>query len=158
MISISYVHVSLKLLTRMRLRSSASFEWDRCLSWTTPALSPLCVQAFWCFVSHLVKEPMSPYQPWSQVPVVRTTKPTNHSSKMHFFKGSPCGNVWNQSLVIIPKSTVGFYGTNRTVLYLLKPQMEGWNFKFQTAPHFCIKLHLLRRVDRRAAIVSCGRG
>lgn len=71
-------------------RSSTSFEFGRHLRQATPALRPLCVQAFCRFVSHLV-EKMFPHQPWSQVSVVRTTKPTNHHSWMHFFEGSLCG-------------------------------------------------------------------
>lgn len=137
--------------TRMCVRSSASFERDRCLCWPTPALSPLCVRAFWCFVSHLVKEPMSPYQPWSQVSVVTTTKPTNHYSKMHFFKGSPCGNVWNQTLVVIPTCTVWFSRMNYTVL-----ASDGrMKFKLQTAPHFCIESHLWWSVCTDGRLLSC---
>lgn len=87
----SFSDVSCGLLALIYVRSCASFEFGRRLCWATPALSPLCVQAF---CSHLVEEKMCPYQPWSQVSVVRTTKLTNHHSRMRFFKGSPCGNVW----------------------------------------------------------------
>lgn len=138
-------------------RSSTSFEFGRHLRRATPALRPLCVQAFCRFVSHLV-EKMYPHQPWAQVSVVRTTKPTNHHSRMQYFEGSPCGNVWNRTSVTSLICTFGLHKMHCTFTgsqaISIKSQVERWNL-YSKLLHTSF---VWKREDRRMAIVSCGRG